>query len=176
MASELFVETLKGLTSGANANKVIIPSGQTLEAPGVILQILEFSPSADAATSSTSFVDSNHTLSITPTSTSSKILITFEAPIRLSGTDRVRGGVRIQRDGSSLFTGYQEERQLHSSSAGSSTEFTNPTIKTYLDSPNTTSSVTYTVQHIAATSSVTSRIYGTAAGGVSVLRLMEIAG
>lgn len=32
MASELFVETLKGLTSGANANRVIIPSGQTLDA------------------------------------------------------------------------------------------------------------------------------------------------
>jgi len=32
MASELYVETLKGLTSGANANKVIIPSGQTLDA------------------------------------------------------------------------------------------------------------------------------------------------
>jgi len=31
MASELYVETLKGLTSGANANKVIIPSGQTLD-------------------------------------------------------------------------------------------------------------------------------------------------
>jgi len=32
MASELYVETLKGLTSGANANKVIIPAGQTLDA------------------------------------------------------------------------------------------------------------------------------------------------
>ena len=31
MASELYVETLKGLTSGANANKVIVPSGQTLD-------------------------------------------------------------------------------------------------------------------------------------------------
>ena len=31
MASELYVETLKGLTSGANANKVIIPAGQTLD-------------------------------------------------------------------------------------------------------------------------------------------------
>ena len=31
MASELYVETLKGLTSGANANKVIVPAGQTLD-------------------------------------------------------------------------------------------------------------------------------------------------
>ena len=176
MASELIVQTLKGPTSGSNANKVIVPSGQTLDAPGVILQFLEMSVSGDVTTSSTSFVDSSHTLAITPSSTSSKILITFESAVRLSGIARARGGIRFQRDGTSLFTGFVEERQIHSSSAGSSTEFTNPTIKTYLDSPNTTSSVTYTVQHVAATSSVTSRIYGTAAGGVSVLRLMEIAG
>ena len=31
MASELYVETLKGLTSGANANKIVVPSGQTLD-------------------------------------------------------------------------------------------------------------------------------------------------
>ena len=32
MASEIIVQTLKGPSSGANANKVIIPSGQTLDA------------------------------------------------------------------------------------------------------------------------------------------------
>ena len=32
MASEIIVQTIKGPTSGANANKVIIPSGQTLDA------------------------------------------------------------------------------------------------------------------------------------------------
>jgi len=32
MASEITVQTIKGPTSGANANKVIIPSGQTLDA------------------------------------------------------------------------------------------------------------------------------------------------
>jgi hypothetical protein len=31
MASELIVQTLKGPTSGANANKIIVPSGQTLD-------------------------------------------------------------------------------------------------------------------------------------------------
>jgi len=34
MASEIIVQTLKGPTSGANANKVIIPSGQTLDLAG----------------------------------------------------------------------------------------------------------------------------------------------
>lgn len=82
----------------------------------------------------------------------------------------------FQRDGSSLFTGFTEETQAKILGDGAISEFNLPNVKTYLDSPNTTSSVTYMVQHVAATSSVASRIYGTATGSVSVLRLMEIAG
>jgi len=36
MASELIVQTLKGPTSGANANKVIVPSGHTIEVDDII--------------------------------------------------------------------------------------------------------------------------------------------
>lgn len=38
MASEITVQTIKGPTSGANANKVIIPSGVTLDASGGTLR------------------------------------------------------------------------------------------------------------------------------------------
>jgi hypothetical protein len=37
--STLQVENLIGPTSGSNANKVIIPSGQTLHAPGHVIQV-----------------------------------------------------------------------------------------------------------------------------------------
>ena len=37
--STLHVENLKGLSSGGNANKIIVPSGQTLTAPGHVLQV-----------------------------------------------------------------------------------------------------------------------------------------
>ena len=36
--STLHVENLKGLSSGSNANKIIVPSGQTLHAPGHVIQ------------------------------------------------------------------------------------------------------------------------------------------
>jgi hypothetical protein len=153
-----------------------IASADTVAIPGHIIQVKEMSVSADVLTTSLSFVDSSHTISITPSSTASRIIVMFDAPIRLSGIARARGGIRFQRDGTSLFTGYIEERQLHSSSAGSATEFTNPTSRIYIDSPSTTSSVTYTVQHCVAASSNTSRIYGTATGAVSSLIVMEIAG
>ena len=43
MTSTLFVEEIKGRTTGTNANKVIVPSGQTLQVPTVqeILLLLE---------------------------------------------------------------------------------------------------------------------------------------
>ena len=57
MASELYVETLKGLTSGANANKVIVPAGQTLYAPGHVIQVVGANDIITATNSnSTSFV------------------------------------------------------------------------------------------------------------------------
>ena len=40
MASELTVQTLKGPTSGANANKIIVPSGHTLAAAGHVVQVV----------------------------------------------------------------------------------------------------------------------------------------
>ena len=42
MASELEVTTIRGLSSGADANKIIVPSGQTLSAPGHVIQIVNF--------------------------------------------------------------------------------------------------------------------------------------
>ena len=42
MASELTVQTLRGPTSGANADTVLIPSGQTLHAPGHVMQVVTF--------------------------------------------------------------------------------------------------------------------------------------
>lgn len=62
MASEITVQTIKGPTSGANANKVIIPSGQTLDASDGTLR-----PSAGAVvqTQSVQCGSSGNSLTIT---------------------------------------------------------------------------------------------------------------
>ena len=85
MASELYVETLKGLTSGANANKVIIPSGQTLDASagtftpssGQVVQCVQQYNAANSeiSTTSTSFVASGLKKTITPQYSDSLIII-----------------------------------------------------------------------------------------------------
>lgn len=41
MGSTLSVTTLQGLTSGSDANKIYVPSGHTLYAPGHVLQVVQ---------------------------------------------------------------------------------------------------------------------------------------
>ena len=89
MASELYVETLKGLTSGANANKVIIPSGQTLDASaggflgstGQILQTVESTTTSEFGLNTTSYINTL-TVGITAKAANSKF-ICFAMPVRL---------------------------------------------------------------------------------------------
>ena len=79
MASELIVQTLKGPTSGANANKVIVPSGHTLDASGGSIL-----PSADQIIQVKTVTNSNrqtgtvdayiNSINLTPKSSSSYIL------------------------------------------------------------------------------------------------------
>ena len=73
--STLQVENLIGPTSGSNANKVIIPSGQTLDASegfippaGSIVQVVNTSGAglSYTNTNSTSFVATNLQLDIPP--------------------------------------------------------------------------------------------------------------
>jgi hypothetical protein len=74
--STLHVENLKGLSSGSNANKIIVPSGQELHAAGHVVQIQNTSLNGGSSnTTSTSFVDAGLSLNITPKFATSKILV-----------------------------------------------------------------------------------------------------
>ena len=75
--STLHVENLKGLSSGGNANKIIVPSGQELRAAGHVVQCQQYynSQTSHVTTTSTSFVASGITKSITPKYSDSLIII-----------------------------------------------------------------------------------------------------
>ena len=86
MASEIIVQTIKGPTSGANANKVIIPSGQTLDASnglktpaGHVIQVQSgYALPGVVTTTSTTFIDTGIIeVAITPKEANSKIYIEF---------------------------------------------------------------------------------------------------
>jgi len=164
MASELIVQTLKGPTSGANANKVIVPSGHTLTAAGHVLQVVTTGQySTTWSSSSTSYSATGHKLSITPSSSSSKILILIHTNWLDQG-----GGIRwyVARNGTNISDvndnnihgDYDSNGQYH---AG---------VIMHTDSPNTTSSVEYEIYAKCDASTGTSYIYRT-----TNVTLMEIA-
>ena len=89
--STFHVENLKGLSSGGNANKIIIPSGQTLDASngftapaGHVIQMQNAGIAGNSSTTtSTSFVDTGLSVNITPKFATSKILVIVHTVISI---------------------------------------------------------------------------------------------
>ena len=171
MAGTLITQNIQGPSSGANANKILIPSGQTLYAPGHVLQVVQGTKDAGMNwTSSTSFIDTELSVSITPTTTSSKILIihsgNFNQETSSSWTD-----LTLYRDISSTLTNLGNTNGFNGIYSGSATH--TPSSINYLDSPSTTSTVVYRI-YIKSRQSGNSRFNPDAHR--ATLIAMEIAG
>ena len=77
MASELQVTTLRGVPTGANANQILVPSGQTLHAPGHVIQVVSAIKTNTFSMGTSTITDiPDLSVTLTPASTSSKLLIT----------------------------------------------------------------------------------------------------
>ena len=130
---------------------IIKPNNNTISAitalpaaitTGKVLQVVSAVRSVEITTSSTSYVTTNCTASITPSATSSKILI------QISGTGR-------QNDdgGTAKYTVYRDSTNLDATSGNGFSEISvtggtyvkSPYVITFLDSPSTTSSTAYTL-------------------------------
>ena len=95
--STLHVENLKGLSSGGNVNKIIVPSGQTLDASagtiapsvGQIVQVQrnEYSNNMGTSTSSSSIALSNVYVDITPVYNDSLLVWDTAFYCQLNDTD-----------------------------------------------------------------------------------------
>jgi hypothetical protein len=161
MASELYVETLKGLTSGANANKVIIPSGQTLDAT-----ITGFS-----ITVTPSSVDSEFIIESFPHAYLSTGVAGEWTGLNLRVTRSVSGQSDVVLGGGG--SGNQFQFANRSVTASAAVDMGNGML-IIKDEPNTTSSVTYvgtaSVIDTAATDVVVNRY------GSGFFRVTEIAG
>mgnify|MGYP003114592275 CR=1 FL=1 len=113
--------------------------------PGGVLQVNQGILSSEISTSSTSFQDTGLSVTITPKSTTSKVLILASlgsaTVVEASGAD-AQGKFQIVRDSTSLFIS-----KLRSYDYGNSGSiFIAPLFMSYLDSPSTTSEITYKIQ------------------------------
>lgn len=134
---------------------------------GKVLQVINATDTTGTSTSSSTFIDSNLTATITPTSATSKILVFANLDVQKSGSDTflksqlLRGGSVIAS--MSTQTGY---------TADSGTNNVGTSAITYLDSPATTSATTYKVQFASAAGSSSVTVNG--GGARSSITLMEI--
>lgn len=118
---------------------------------GKILQAVTATTSTEHTNTSTTFADTGLTASITPSATSSKVLIMISQPYQLaaSGAD-VGGTIRLLRDSTAIDTGLSTSGNPHKFytyvQTGTSLQFITHYTLNFLDSPNTTSAVTYKTQ------------------------------
>ena len=154
--------------------------------PGRILQVLSTTKTDTFTSSSTSFVDiTGLSATITPSSTSSKIL--FMASVASGNTSNNQYGFRFMRDATPIAVGDAAGSRVPVTIGvyfgGSGAEYHFSTLTSQvLDTPSTTSSVTYKVQGATNATSFTINRNGqdtdasTIRRAVSTITLMEVAG
>jgi hypothetical protein len=134
---------------GSTGNVLTVAGGvPTWAAPaggGKVLQVVQTSTTTQTTNTTTTYADTALTASITPSSASSKILVTVSQPLfAYSATAGVGGTFRIVRGATTIVDAIPNgEYQAPSSSTS---EFQSVFSYSYLDSPATTSSTTYKTQ------------------------------
>ncbi len=123
---------------------------------GKILQVVNNLDTTARNTTSTSYVDATgNSLNITPSATTSKVLLLYSAQGYKAGNNE--GYVTIFRDSSNLST--VTDNYFSFIRYGNGTLMDHPTV-TFLDSPNTTSQVTYQVKFRSSDSSNAVHLFG----------------
>jgi hypothetical protein len=154
------------LTLGASGDTINIASGATAGF-GKVLQVVTGTFATQTDSSSASYVATGLTASITPSSTSNKILILYSLPLRNGSSSNINIVSSIFKNGSNL---------LGTFGAGilktDSVPMMAVATANYLDSPNTTSSTTYAI-YVNPTSITVQWCGG---GATASITLLEIAG
>lgn len=184
MASELQVTTIRGVPTGANANQIIVPSGQTLTAPGHVIQVLQTRDNTNT-TIGNATANLAGGLTITPKFANSQILLT--ATINLGEEASSPNWVGYFRRGSTDLGYFTDGNRMgglvmsQTYNNGLPQEHSENATFSYLDSPSTTSAITYYVRlsvtdgtlRINRVSSTSNSVWATR--GYTTITAMEIA-
>jgi hypothetical protein len=145
---------------------------------GKVLQVVSgtYSTSTTIATSST-WTDTGLSLSITPTSATSQILVMVNQGLRaIRSSDNQGGSARIVRGATTIFSPAPSKYEQFYLGATGSTEinYYGMLNYTYLDSPATTSATTYKTQAIAYSTANSGSVTAQIDGSTSSITLLEI--
>ena len=202
--SKITVDTIEPstgttVTLGGSGDTLSVPSGVTLNVAsggtitnsgsmsgfGKVLQVVQTHKSDTFTSTSTSFADiTGLSASITPSSASNKILVLVHiSGVGVPGTTQVF--CQLNRDGSAIGVGDAAGNRTQTSGSTMLVNDSNSIATNafnYLDSPSTTSSITYKIQmKVSASTGYINRSLGDtdSAGrprGTSSITLMEIEG
>jgi hypothetical protein len=163
------------LTIGASGDTVALGSGVTSGAGmGKVLQVVNATFSTQTSSSSSTFADTGLSASITPSSSSNKILIF----VNINGIYKQTNNTGISLK---LVRGVTDIHNIESISGftnDSSANATGSSSTSYLDSPSTTSSTTYkvTFNSFNNNAQVSINANSVTGGSVSTMTLIEIKG
>jgi len=159
---------------------IIKPNNNTLSAitalptglGGKVLQVVQDTLTSAFETTSTSYVDTGLTASITPSSTSNKILILLDmGTCTVSNNANDGNGMQILRDSTQIFEDTWFLYRL-----GDGGRQGNVGSFHHLDTPSSTSSLTYKVQTRCRTDQAGINMNGAGSNTTAAITLLEIAG
>jgi len=132
-----------------------------------ILQVVRATDGTTRTTTSTSFVDASISVTITPTSADSDVMLIWSTNKDNSGGTTERGNFQIT-DSSNVAISGAEDHEIGAS--GADNEYATFTIIGY-DSPATTSATTYKGRFKAESGGTTTRVNATATGQLFALEI-----
>jgi hypothetical protein len=135
---------------------------------GKVLQVVTATTTSATVTTSTSYVDVGVSLSITPSSASNKIFLVATSVNELNGASKTLD-VRILRNSTEINSASYKEDS--SGTGGKTTGAMN-----LLDSPATTSAITYKLQIKSLDGTIIVFNVNASSGNIAVLTAFEIAG
>ena len=169
------------LTIGASGDTITIPSGATLTNSGTatgfgkILQVVQANKSDMASSTSQTFADiSGLSVDITPSSTSSKVLVSFFAQVSTNNHD---AQIKLLRDSTAIVGTGASNTNATVNARTYQGDIINTFGTMYLDSPSTTSATTYKLQwrlNVAQTVYLNRRMGDTAFSTISNITVMEV--
>lgn len=134
---------------------------------GKVLQVVSGTYSTQTVVASTSYGDSGLSLSITPSATTSKIMVFVTQNIGASRAGSPIGyNINLVRSGTQIWEGFAR--------TADASEIQVPTSISYLDSPSTTSAVTYKTQLNCTITGSSSSSFAQLGNSTSMITLMEI--
>ena len=162
MASELQVTTLRGVPTGANANQIVVPTGQTLTAPGHVLQVVHGQDTTSgtglATSTNSTYASTGLSVTITPKFANSMLIgscvfnywFSNSSPANYCVSTIYRGSTNIaglsQAVASTPYSPHSNGPDLQWNTSNDPRGTANVSVTMpFMDKPNTTSATTYTL-------------------------------